>query len=163
MTMTFSLHENFDFRDLETGYEVSPASTGNTSGFSEEIHLFAEKLCVPKLHKQIERPRLAEVLRKSSAQFGATLITGRAGTGKTSLAAQFAEQYEKTVWLSIDAADTDWKIFSAYFSAGLSGLPLSRKITKKIWKTPPPRKPKCRATRKICLLNRRTTMPKSRS
>lgn len=131
MTMTFSLHENFDFRDLENGYEVSPTSAGKSNGFSEEIHLFAEKLRVPKPHNQIERPRLAEVLRKSSTQFGATLITGRAGTGKTSLAAQYAEQYEKTVWLSIDAADTDWKIFSAYFSAGLRGANLRRKITKK--------------------------------
>lgn len=131
MTMTFSLHENFDFRDLETVYEVASASAGNSGGFSEEIHLFAEKLRVPKLRNQIERPRLAEVLTKSSAQFGATLITGRAGTGKTTLAAQFAGRYEKTVWLSIDAADTDWKIFSAYFSAGLRGSNLRRKITKK--------------------------------
>ena len=131
MTMTFSLHENFDFRDLENGYEVASTSAGNSGGFSEDIHLFAEKLRVPQLKNQIERPRLSEVLTKSSAQFGATLVTGRAGTGKTTLAAQFAGQYEKTVWLSIDAADTDWKIFSAYFSAGLRGSNLPRKITKK--------------------------------
>ncbi|HEX8637222.1 MAG TPA: AAA family ATPase, partial [Pyrinomonadaceae bacterium] len=129
--MTFSLHENFDFRDLETGYEVASTSAGNSSVFSEEIHLFGEKLRIPKLRNEIQRPRLAEVLAKSSAQFGATLVTGRAGTGKTTLAAQFAAQYEKTVWLSIDAADTDWQIFSAYFSAGLRDACLPRKITKK--------------------------------
>jgi LuxR family maltose regulon positive regulatory protein len=131
MTMTFSLHENFDFRDLETGYEVASTSAGNSASFSEEIHFFAEKLCIPALKNQIERPRLSEVLSKSSAQFGATLITGRAGTGKTTLAAQFAEQYDQTVWLSIDAADTDWQIFSAYFSAGLRGTNMRRKMTKK--------------------------------
>ena len=93
--------------------------------------MFAEKLQIPALKNEIERPRIAELLAKSSAQFGATLVTGRAGTGKTTLAAQFAGQYEQTVWLSIDAADTDWQIFSAYFSAGLQGSSLRRKITKK--------------------------------
>jgi LuxR family maltose regulon positive regulatory protein len=130
MTMTFSLHENFDFRDLETGYEVASTSAGSSSVFSEEIHLFGEKLRIPKLKNEIPRPRLSEVLTKSSAQFGATLVTGRAGTGKTTLAAQFAELYEKSVWLSIDSADTDWRIFSAYFSAGLRDAKPPRKITK---------------------------------
>ena len=131
MTMTFSLHENFDFRDQETVYEVASTSAGKTASFSEEIHLFAEKLRIPALNNEIERPRVAEVLTKSSAQFGATLVSGRAGTGKTTLAAQFARQYEQTVWLSVDAADTDWQIFSAYFSAGLRGSNVRRKITKK--------------------------------
>ena len=131
MTMTFSLHENFDFRDLETVYEVASTSAGNSANFSEEIHLFAEKLRIPALTNEIERLRVSKALEKSSAQFGATLITGRAGTGKTTSAAQFAGQYEQTVWLSIDAADTDWQIFSAYFSAGLRDSNLPRKITKK--------------------------------
>lgn len=131
MTMTFSLHETFDFRDLENGYEVASTSAGNSSTFSEEIHFFADKLRAPELKDELERPRLLEVTAKSSAQYGATLVTGRAGTGKTTLAAQFAAQYDQTVWLSVDAADTDWRIFSAYLTAALKNTQLRRKITKK--------------------------------
>ncbi len=54
--------------------------------------LFTDKLCVPSTEAQVNRPRLIEHLQKSSAQFSATLITGRTGMGKTTLAAEFEKQ-----------------------------------------------------------------------
>jgi LuxR family maltose regulon positive regulatory protein len=61
-----------------------------------------------------------EHLEKSLAQFSATLIAGRAGTGKTALAADFARQTDCCVaWYKVETADCDWKVFSRYLSASL--------------------------------------------
>jgi len=121
MTMTFSLHENFEFNGVDIYNEVASTSYNRRQSFTDDIRLFAEKMRVPKFKNAVKRARLLEVLGKSSAQFGATLVTGRAGTGKTALAAQFARKYKCVAWLSTDSADSDWKIFSAYFSACLDG------------------------------------------
>lgn len=131
MTMTFSLHENFELNGVDYyNNEAASASSDRHQSFTDEIRLFTEKLQIRKFKNDIKRPRLMEVLEKSSAQFGATLITGRAGTGKTALAAQFARKYKRVAWLSMDSADSDWKIFSAYLSACLAGNCKDRKIKK---------------------------------
>ena len=91
-----------------------------------DIHLFAEKLRIPEFDKNISRPRLNELLAKSAIQFGATLICGRAGTGKTALAADFAREYKNVAWYSVESADSDWNIFSKYLTASIfekSGSP----------------------------------------
>lgn len=49
------------------------------------------------------------------------MITGRTGTGKTALAADFARQYDKTAWFSIDSGDCDWSVFANYFAASVLG------------------------------------------
>ena len=130
MTMTFSLHENYEFGGGDIVQEVSSGSYSSRKSFSDEIHLFAEKLQAPTFKNFVKRPRLMEVLEKSSAQFGATLITGRAGTGKTALAAEYARRYKCVAWLTADSADCDWKVFSAYFSAVLTNDLKSREIKK---------------------------------
>ncbi len=121
MTMTFSLHENFEFNGVDIYNEAASTSFNTRRVFTDEIHLFAEKMRIPKFKKAVRRARLLAALDKSSTQFGATLVTGRAGTGKTALAAQFARRYKCVAWLSTDSGDADWKIFSAYFSACLEG------------------------------------------
>ena len=93
MTMLYSFHENLELGEEETHFEFVPTSKRSQVKKSE-ILLFAEKLKVPVFENQILRPRLNELLAKSLAQFGATLITGRSGTGKTALAADFARQYQ---------------------------------------------------------------------
>ena len=117
MTMTFSLHENFSFgNEVESAYEITSASSSDRKmPEAADIHLFADKLSVPKFKHYVKRPRLNEILERSLTQFGATLITGRTGTGKSALAANFARQYKQTAWFSIKAADCDWHIFSKYF------------------------------------------------
>lgn len=119
MTMTFSLHENIEFIETARRFETSPLRRKPGRIKEADIHLFAEKLRVPEFKKNISRPRLVELLAKSSVQFGATLICGRAGTGKTALAADFARRYKRVAWFSVEAAESDWNIFSRYLTAGI--------------------------------------------
>lgn len=125
MTMTFSLHENPEFGWLEPSAECVSSITSRRQ--SDELHLLAEKLEIPKAEQYLARPRLSEALTKSLDKFGTTLITGRAGTGKTALAVDFAALYKRTAWLRIDSADADWKIFARYFSACLDRLAARKK------------------------------------
>ncbi len=116
MAMLYSFHENLEINDAETQFEVVSSQHKTQSGRKAELHLFTEKLDVPKFENQISRPRLNQMLLKSSRQFGATLILGRAGSGKTVLAAEFAKQYKKVAWYSIESADNSWEVFSKYFA-----------------------------------------------
>lgn len=115
MAMTFSFHDQIEFADTGKYPETTAPVSFNSSISDERIHLFAEKMCIPKIKKHILRPRLTKLLEKSSEQFGATLITGRAETGKTIVAADFAENYERVVWYRIESAESDWNLFSRYF------------------------------------------------
>ncbi|HEX9961043.1 MAG TPA: AAA family ATPase [Pyrinomonadaceae bacterium] len=119
--MSISFHENLEYSETSISYDdvSTPSTTTATKNYSpksDEIHLFAEKLRVPVLSKHITRPRLNELLTKFSEQIGATMITGRAGTGKTTLAADFAENYESVAWFRVEASDINWTVFAAYFA-----------------------------------------------
>lgn len=87
----------------------------------EEFHILRDKVSMPLPEKLIDRPRLNSILKKSQHQFPATLITGRAGTGKTALAASFAAQKKKVSWYSVGSTDIAWPVFSNYLSASLIG------------------------------------------
>lgn len=117
MAMTLSFHENFEYADTTQSFEIGSSVSNYSSRSSEKIHLFADKMRLPKFSNHILRPRLIELLKKSSMQNGATLITGRAETGKSALAAEFAENYERVAWYQIDTAETDWNLFARYFAA----------------------------------------------
>ena len=122
MTMSISFHETSDYSETSISYDdvssvSSPsAASKNFASKSDEIHLFAEKFRVPELSKHITRPRLNELLTKFSGQIGATMITGRAGTGKTTLAADFAQNYESIAWYRVESADIGWNVFARYFA-----------------------------------------------
>jgi ATP/maltotriose-dependent transcriptional regulator MalT len=100
--------------------EIDTVSTVHSKPKDDKIHIFAEKLRIPVFEGYLARPRLDELLNKSLNQIGAALITGRAGTGKTSLAANFSKNYEETFWLRVEATDNDWKFFSSYLSAAVN-------------------------------------------
>lgn len=121
MAMTFTLRENFE--NLESvGLEEMNSSVGlQTDARDDKIQLFAEKLRVPETRDYIERPRLDRLLKRSLDQAGAVLVIGRAGTGKTALAANFARAYRQAVWYRVEAADSDWRIFSSYLSKAIKG------------------------------------------
>ena len=114
MTMTFSLHENLDFGSFNNPHEGEFSSINRSK--SNEFYLFIEKMQTPNINNYIQRPRLDEILLKSVEKFGATLISGRSGTGKTALAVNFACNYRKVAWLRLDSADAEWNTFSNYFS-----------------------------------------------
>jgi ATP/maltotriose-dependent transcriptional regulator MalT len=117
MAMTLSFHENLDYAEAATPFEVVSSAPSCAPPRDERIHLFAEKMRIPEFRNYIARPRLRELLEKSSEQIGATLVTGRAETGKTALAADFAQNYARVAWYQIDAAESDWSLFSRYFAA----------------------------------------------
>jgi LuxR family maltose regulon positive regulatory protein len=120
MMMTLPLQENTDYIERPVQFEPRPSSTYRPGNNAERaIHLFAEKLRIPKFDGGITRPRLNELLEKSCTQFGATLVSGRAGTGKTIIAANFADRYKDVAWYSVESADRDWSVFSHYFNAAL--------------------------------------------
>ena len=116
MAMTLSFHEHLDYAETSQSFEINSSVSSYSSKPGERIHLFADKMRIPEFSNHISRPRLIELLKKSTAQNGATLITGRAETGKSALAAEFAENYKRVAWYQIDTAETDWNLFARYFA-----------------------------------------------
>lgn len=114
--MNFASQELNEWRESKNYYEFSSPNTEKKSKSKiDSVKLFADKLCVPAVAEPVARPRLTRQLEKSLAQFSATLITGRAGTGKTDLAADFARQSDYCVaWYKVETADSEWKIFASY-------------------------------------------------
>ena len=119
MAMTLSFHESLDLTETARPFEVAaaPLSTAGVVAADEKVHLFGEKMRIPETGRFISRPRLNTLLEKSCAQTGATLVCGRAATGKTVLAADFARSYKKVAWYQIDSTETDWHLFARYFAA----------------------------------------------
>ena len=121
MTFNLSFHENFSFEtNSESVNNLAAYSEGASPVNASEFHLCAEKLRLPTFNDYLPRPRLNDLLAKSLNQIGATLITGRAGTGKTALAADFAKNYDRVAWFCVEATDTDWKTFSRYMTASFN-------------------------------------------
>jgi ATP/maltotriose-dependent transcriptional regulator MalT len=121
MAMTFLLHDGFDMRSSpDTTAEApfwpeTPAQTRKA-----EVPILREKLTVPGFDRLIDRPRLHDLLAKSLSNCCATLVSGRAGTGKSALAADFAGNYSKVAWYTVESSDVDWEVFAAYFAAAVS-------------------------------------------
>ena len=64
---------------------------------------------------RVSRSRLLSTLENSMAASMSTIISGRAGTGKTSLALDFARKCGRPVaWYKIDATDADPHVFFKY-------------------------------------------------
>lgn len=80
-----------------------------------KLVLITDKIAPPARTTRISRPRLLSILEKSMAAGTSTIISGRAGTGKTSLALDFAQKCNRPVaWYKIDAPDADPQIFFNY-------------------------------------------------
>lgn len=130
--LNFASQELNDWRETNNYYDFSPNASDKKSRVkTSPVKLFADKLCVPPTAVQkIERPRLFKHLEKSLKQFSATLIAGRAGTGKTTLAAEFAYGGDYNVaWYKVETADSDWKVFFSYLSASLNQFCLDTTVS----------------------------------
>jgi LuxR family maltose regulon positive regulatory protein len=87
---------------------------------SGNMEIIAEKIAVPEPATQISRARLLELLERSLKSCAATIISGRAGTGKTVLASDFARQCERAVsWYKVDAPEGELKSFFEYLIASI--------------------------------------------
>lgn len=85
----------------------------------DEVHLLKEKLVIPKCRGSIKRPRLSDLLERSGGQFPATLVSGRAGTGKTVMASAFAKNFDHVAWYAVESTDAEWKVFANYFASSV--------------------------------------------
>jgi LuxR family maltose regulon positive regulatory protein len=83
--------------------------------------LVLEKITIPATPPETSRSRLLEVLGNNLGSCTTTIINGRAGTGKTTLTADFARYAGRSVsWYKVDAADKDLREFMEYLLKSLS-------------------------------------------
>lgn len=79
------------------------------------MELIREKINTPTELPSMVRWRLLNGLAEHLPYYGATIITGRAGTGKTVLAAEFARLCGRRVaWYKVGAPDADLNLFLHY-------------------------------------------------
>jgi ATP/maltotriose-dependent transcriptional regulator MalT len=122
MTMTYFLHDSIQPNASANMPIEVVARSGSPQNKrrSEEFPLLIDKLRVPAGGSFVDRTRLRTLLENSIGQFPATLISGRAGTGKTALTASFVEKRKNVGWYTVETTDQDWSVFSRYFSACLA-------------------------------------------
>jgi LuxR family transcriptional regulator, maltose regulon positive regulatory protein len=87
---------------------------------SGNVELVGEKIAIPETATQYSRARLLELLQQSLKSCNATIISGRAGTGKTALALDFARQCDREVtWYKVDAPESELTSFFQYLIASI--------------------------------------------
>src|SRR5688572_18463836 len=86
----------------------------------DDNHLIHDKITVPTQRPRTSRPRLLGLLTDNLANYTATIVNGRAGTGKTTLSAEFARRATRPVcWYKVDAADAELDVFCEYLISTL--------------------------------------------
>ena len=81
----------------------------------------AEKIAPPQSVCRLARGRLLAALGESLSCCSATVISGRAGTGKTTLAADFARASGRdAAWYRVEAPDADLPVFFKYLCAAVA-------------------------------------------
>ena len=82
--------------------------------------LIPEKIAVPSHAPRITRPRLLAILATSAESCTSTVVSGRAGTGKTALAIDFARSCGRSVaWYKVDASDIELPVFLRYLVSSI--------------------------------------------
>lgn len=85
-----------------------------------KLDLIAEKIAMPEPAEQLSRSRLLGLLEQSLKSCSATIMSGRAGTGKTALAMDFARRCGRAVtWYKVDAPEGELKSFFQYLIASI--------------------------------------------
>ncbi len=79
------------------------------------LEFITDKITPPATTPRLSRTRLLRMLEKSLATGTSTIINGRAGAGKTSLAMDFAKKCRRPVaWYKVDAPDAVPAVFFNY-------------------------------------------------
>jgi LuxR family transcriptional regulator, maltose regulon positive regulatory protein len=85
------------------------------------LHVIPGKIVPPADLPRISRGRLLQTLDESLADCNSTIVHGRAGTGKTQLAVDFARRCGRPVaWYKLDAPDSDLSAFFQYLTASIA-------------------------------------------
>ena len=116
--MSFLIQDHFDWTEKYSPPSIYAAGTSSKSE-RDGVHILSEKLEIPRCVGLIERPRLIEKLERSLRHFAATLVSGRAGTGKTSIAAAYARTRKRATWFTVESSDVDWNVFASYLAASV--------------------------------------------
>ncbi|HUF04633.1 MAG TPA: hypothetical protein VMM38_10720 [Aridibacter sp.] len=119
MTLLFSFPDDSETPRPTGGFKESPRPGPEIREKTGSL-LIAEKLEVPENRVYFRRDRLEKLLDKLLERFGTALVLGRAGTGKTALAADYSRKFERISWLSVESSDVEWDVFARYFSAALA-------------------------------------------
>jgi len=91
-----------------------------TQFHDKEWKLVLEKITVPSPIACVPRPRLHALLEQSVLSCTSTIITGRAGSGKTTLSTDFAEKSGRNVaWYKVDAPESNLPIFFQYLISSI--------------------------------------------
>src|SRR2546426_5024658 len=91
-----------------------------TSLGASNMQLILEKIKIPTQRPYISRPRLLALLKESLSSCTSTIVNGRAGSGKTFLAADFARHCSRAVaWYKVDAPEGDLQVFFEYLIASI--------------------------------------------
>jgi len=84
------------------------------------LKLITDKIAPPARAPRVSRSRLLSTLERSMGAGTSTIISGRAGTGKTTLASDFAQKCGRPVaWYKIDAPDADPLVFFSYLISSI--------------------------------------------
>ncbi len=95
---------------IESANDLRPAHTD----------LIVEKIERPAVQPGLSRGRLLAILKNSLISCTSSIISGRAGAGKTFLASDFAEKCDRSlVWFKVDAPDGEIQIFFQYLIASI--------------------------------------------
>jgi LuxR family maltose regulon positive regulatory protein len=79
------------------------------------MKLIASKITIPTEGPRVCREGLLDTLRENLKSCHATVINGRAGTGKTMLAVDFVRRYvRRAAWYKVDATDMSLPVFLEY-------------------------------------------------
>lgn len=85
------------------------------------MQVILDKVAVPHESPRVSRPRLLRMLEEGLAVCTSTVITGRAGTGKTLLAADFARRCgPRAAWYKVEASDSNLRTFFRYLVESVS-------------------------------------------
>jgi ATP/maltotriose-dependent transcriptional regulator MalT len=119
MTMSFlPLDTNGTFSGTESFQIDSRNEPMSTSAL---LHIALAKLRIPDVEDSVSRPRVEEMLKSSVAQFPATFVCGRSGTGKTESVAAFATARKRVAWNSLEPPDVHWASFANSTLAAIRG------------------------------------------
>ena len=85
------------------------------------VQVIPEKITPPVELPRVSRDRLLATLAESLEGCNSTIIHGRAGTGKTMLATDFARRSGRRVaWYKLDAPDSELPVFLRHFCASIA-------------------------------------------
>jgi LuxR family maltose regulon positive regulatory protein len=87
------------------------------------MKLIASKITIPTEAPCVCRQGLLDTLRENLKSCHATVINGRAGTGKTMLAIDFVRRYvRRAAWYKVDAPDISLSVFMEYLVASVASV-----------------------------------------